>query len=252
MSEQQHILHSLAAPFDPAAISWRVGSVNGEKTKGMALAYIDSRDVQDRLDAVMGADWQDELSVQPNGLVTCRIGLLIDGVWRWRMDSTAALPPTLSGQEDHKAEQAREMAQKGAASDAFKRAGVKWGIGRYLYSLDSPWVRINKWKQIEDDERPRLQALLVRHSSSASTQALATGATGNKQSTPSQARKTGEYPRIEAALRAATNVADLAEVWARAQPALSQMPPGWVQHITAEKDRCKAVLLGDPLPQAAE
>jgi hypothetical protein len=252
MSEQQDILQRLAAPFDPAAISWRVGSVSKDKSKGMALAYIDSRDVQDRLDAVMGADWQDELSVQPNGLVMCRIGLLIDGVWRWRMDSTAALPPTSSEAEDAKAEQAREMAQKGAASDAFKRAGVKWGIGRYLYSLDSPWVRINQWKQIEDDERPRLQALLVRHSASASTPAPATGATGNKQNNPSQARKTGEYPRIEAALRAATNVADLAEVWARAQPALTQMPPGWVQHITAEKDRCKAVLLGDALPQAAE
>jgi hypothetical protein len=30
--------------------------------------------------------------------------------------------------------------EKGAISDALKRAAVKWGIGRYLYDLDSPWV----------------------------------------------------------------------------------------------------------------
>ncbi|MCP5002531.1 MAG: hypothetical protein GY941_01065, partial [Planctomycetes bacterium] len=30
-------------------------------------------------------------------------------------------------------------AEKGSISDAFKRAAVKWGIGRYLYSLDAVW-----------------------------------------------------------------------------------------------------------------
>jgi len=29
---------------------------------------------------------------------------------------------------------------KGGLSDAFKRAGYKWGIGRYLYRLESAWV----------------------------------------------------------------------------------------------------------------
>ena len=33
-------------------------------------------------------------------------------------------------------------ADKGALSDAFKRAAVLWGIGQYLYDLDSPWVAI--------------------------------------------------------------------------------------------------------------
>jgi hypothetical protein len=39
---------------------------------------------------------------------------------------------------------AKEMAQKGSYSDAFKRAAVKWGVGRYLYALDAPWVDIEK------------------------------------------------------------------------------------------------------------
>ena len=49
----------LTAPFDPARVSWRVGSTNKDKTRGMALAYIDARDVMDRLDDVCGPEgWQ--------------------------------------------------------------------------------------------------------------------------------------------------------------------------------------------------
>jgi hypothetical protein len=54
----------LAEPFDPEAISWRVGSTNinkqtnepyeGKEAQGLALAYLDARDVMDRLDLVCG------------------------------------------------------------------------------------------------------------------------------------------------------------------------------------------------------
>ena len=40
------ILAKLAAPFPPERISWRVGPTNKEKTKGIALAYIDARAAQ--------------------------------------------------------------------------------------------------------------------------------------------------------------------------------------------------------------
>jgi hypothetical protein len=32
--------------------------------------------------------------------------------------------------------------KKGMMSDALKRAAVRWGVGRYLYELKSPWVAI--------------------------------------------------------------------------------------------------------------
>jgi hypothetical protein len=41
---------ALSAPFAADEIDWRIGSTNGDKTKGMALAYIDARAVMDRLD----------------------------------------------------------------------------------------------------------------------------------------------------------------------------------------------------------
>ncbi len=55
---------------------------------------------------------------------------------------------------------AREMAVNGGCSDAFKRAAVWWGLGRYLYDIDAPWVRVDGACRIEPAELARLKALL--------------------------------------------------------------------------------------------
>lgn len=142
------LLAKLSAPFPPNRISWRVGSTAGDKTKGMALAYIDSRDVQDRLDQVCGADgWQCRYPHAGQKTV-CEIGVKCGEEWIWKADG--------AGDSDVEAE-------KGALSDAFKRAAVKWGIGRYLYDIDSPWVQITQKGRsyvIADHEHARLEKLL--------------------------------------------------------------------------------------------
>lgn len=123
-------LAKLKEPFPPDRISWRVGSTNKEKTKGMALAYIDARDVQDRLDDVCGpGNWQCRYSHATDKKTVCEIGLLLNSEWVWKADG--------AGDTDVEAE-------KGALSDAFKRAAVRWGVGRYLYDLDSPWVDLEE------------------------------------------------------------------------------------------------------------
>lgn len=204
------LLTRLAAPFPPPAVQWRITAVRKDGSKGQAACYIDARDVQMRLDEVCGADWQDELIIQSSGLVTCRIGLYIDGVWRWRMDATAAVRENKpDGQKlDAKDEQQREMTQKGAASDAFKRAAVKWGIGRYLYSIDAPWVQIDEYRGIARDEKQRLRALLDQHwtqwhgtrsRSVKTTDGVEPTAAG--QPTIEEARKNPDFARIELLLR---------------------------------------------------
>ena len=58
-------------------------------------------------------------------------------------------------------------AEKGALSDAFKRAAVRWGIGLYLYDISSPWVSIEaygKSYKIADSEYAKLEALLKTES----------------------------------------------------------------------------------------
>lgn len=122
------ILRGLMRPFEARQISWRVGATDREKTKGIALAYIDARDVMQRLDEVMGLNWQCRYSHADKKTI-CDIGLKLNNEWVWRSGG--------AGDTDVEAE-------KGAISDAFKRAAVLWGIGRYLYSLPNKWVAIKE------------------------------------------------------------------------------------------------------------
>lgn len=155
----------LKKPFDPSAISWRVGSTTKDKSKGMALAYIDARDVQDRLDEVCGVEgWQCRYVPMHDKKTVCEIGVRIGEAWIWKADG--------AGDSDVEAE-------KGALSDAFKRAAVRWGIGRYLYDLDSPWVELETYekngqtfaKGIKPSEYTRLRSILASKVPAESTKA---------------------------------------------------------------------------------
>lgn len=116
-------LTDLKRPFNAHQISWRVGRTNGEK--GMALAYIDARDVMERLDLVCGPEnWQCDYPWSDGSKVVCRIGIRINNEWIWKSNG--------AGDSSFEAE-------KGAMSDAFKRAAVLWGIGQYLYSCPNWW-----------------------------------------------------------------------------------------------------------------
>lgn len=145
-------LKALAAPFSPASISWRIGSTTTDKQRGMALAYLDARDVMDRLDEVCGpGGWQ---ATYPHAAqkTVCSIGILCGDHWVWKSNG--------AGDSDIEAE-------KGALSDAFKRAAVLWGVGRYLYSLPSPWVEIEtrgRTSVIKEHEYAKLAAVLAKHS----------------------------------------------------------------------------------------
>ncbi len=141
-------LKALSAPFDPQEVSWRVGSMTKDKDKGMALAYVDARVVMDRLDAVCGpAGWQCRYS-HANGKTVCDIAVKCGDEWIWKADG--------AGDSDIEAE-------KGALSDAFKRAAVRWGIGRYLYELPSPWVEVDQWKKIKAAEYKKLDQTIRQH-----------------------------------------------------------------------------------------
>ena len=120
----------LMAPFPVKAINWRVGATTKDKSKGIALAYIDARDVMKRLDDVVGLDnWQDKYPF----VGCCEIGIRIKDEWIWKANGAG---------ETH------VEAEKGQFSDAFKRAAVMWGIGRYLYSLPNVWVELDQYKRI--------------------------------------------------------------------------------------------------------
>jgi hypothetical protein len=124
----QEMFDELCRPFAAEEIEWRIGSTNADKTKGMALAYMDARAVMDRFDAVCGPDgWQCNYTMS-GAVAICNIGVLMpSGNWIWKADGAGATD--VEG-------------EKGMLSDALKRAAVRWGVGRYLYEMDSPWVAI--------------------------------------------------------------------------------------------------------------
>lgn len=118
-------LKLLFAEFPRDAVSWRAQTLTKEGDKALALAYIDARDVMDRLDDVCGTEnWQDRYEFHGTRTI-CYLSIRVGDEWITKADG--------AGDSDVEAE-------KGAISDALKRAAVKWGIGRYLYHIVSPWV----------------------------------------------------------------------------------------------------------------
>jgi len=128
------IFARLRDPFQADSVSVKIQST-GQTKKGaewaLYVAYIDARDVMERLDSVLGPDrWRDEYVVhgaESGGwVVECRLWIDIDGSGEWMAKSDV-------GEGDD---------AKSAFSDALKRAAVKWGIGRHLYGLRK--VRVYK------------------------------------------------------------------------------------------------------------
>ncbi len=143
-------LTDLHKPFPPSEIEWRVGSTNGAKDSGLALAYLTARHIMERLDEVCGPDkWQTRYEFHGSRTI-CYLSIKIGDEWVVKADG--------AGDSDVEAE-------KGAISDALKRAAVSWGIGRYLYSMNNVWVDIEpagKSYRIKRDQYAKLEMALAR------------------------------------------------------------------------------------------
>lgn len=161
----------LCAPFQPSAVKWRVGRAfwprssaaptQGQETTGIVLAYIDARDVMDRLDEVIGfGNWDCAYKcyqeAKPEGktetIHVATLNLRFSDHWMMSYDG-------VSDESDFEA-------IKGGASGAFKRAAVYVGIGRYLYGLGETKAKMvyrgGGWV-IREDEYPRLEKVVQEH-----------------------------------------------------------------------------------------
>lgn len=122
----------LHEPFSPHDIEWRVQS-SGEKNGNVwakVLAYVTNRAIQERLDEVCGPEnWRNEFKESPDGGVLCGLSIRVGDEWVTKWDG---------------AENTQVEAVKGGLSGAMKRAGVQWGIGRYLYNLPEGWAEITE------------------------------------------------------------------------------------------------------------
>ena len=95
------------------------------------MAYIDQRDLMDVLDAYCEYGWQKKYE-EVAGNLFCSIGInMPDSTIQWRSDCGV---------------ESNQDAEKGRASDAAKRAGVNWGVGRFLYDMKIQYVTTNAKK----------------------------------------------------------------------------------------------------------
>lgn len=156
----------------------------------VALLYKTARVDMDVLDNIVGPEkWTCDYK-EIKGNLFCGIGIAVDDDrWIWKWDCGIE-----SGQSDGNE-------KKAEASDAFKRAGFRWGIGRELYSAPFTFLRVatkkngNKYElddkyarfevsEIEYNERHISKLVIVNASTGA--EVFRYGNTRTAQKTPPQ------------------------------------------------------------------
>jgi Rad52/22 family double-strand break repair protein len=107
---------ALCAPFDDR-------EVRSRSQAGRQMSYITARTAMNRLDSVLGPEnWWDDYVPGENS-VLCRLTIrLPDGSTLTKADAGGYAGMPDAGDDD-----------KSGFSDGYKRAAVKFGVGRYLY-----------------------------------------------------------------------------------------------------------------------
>lgn len=171
----------LAEPFEPREVKFKPQMVKNNRC--LAMAYIDARLIQDRLDEVLGVEnWEDVYKILPDGSVMCKLRCKIGD--RWITKTDVGSPSEQPDMGDR---------LKAAFSDALKRAAVKFGIGRYLYRLSASWVDYDPVKK-QIVQVPQLPAWAVPKPKGAPVKATPAGFVAT------QPKK--EAPKVEAAPKA--------------------------------------------------
>lgn len=129
----------LRRPFTPDAVLWKVQASFRNFSAALIVPYIDARLAADRLDVVCGSNWQEgdperDLPAfkEVQGGLLCN--LVVFGIPR--SDVGSGYPGNT----------------KGLYSDAFKRAAVKWGVGRPLYAFPKTTLEVNEHGHLEKRE----------------------------------------------------------------------------------------------------
>lgn len=124
MKTNEEIEKQLKSPMN---YKWRIQSIN--EYKATCVAYVDARDVMDRLDQVFGVDGWEDYYYESDGKLFCKLTCHFQ---------SGAITKSDTGSESNVEK------DKGLASDTFKRAAVKFGVGRFLYSLGIEDLKVKK------------------------------------------------------------------------------------------------------------
>jgi hypothetical protein len=122
----------LLKPFARADIELKPTATTQDKTRALASPYADMRVYFARLDKICGPEhWSHTITLSERGAVCA---LTIFGV-------------TKSACGDYPRDASDENAATSAESQAFKRACVAFGLGRYLYNFPATWAAYDAQKK---------------------------------------------------------------------------------------------------------
>ena len=124
------IMKQLKEPFNEDELEFKVGATNEDKSMGLALAYVEARAIQNRLDRVLGVtNWKVQYREITGGFI-CNLAIRVNGEWTAKEDGAQVT--------DYES-------IKGGISSAFKRVAASgYGIGRYLYDVRTQWFPIKQ------------------------------------------------------------------------------------------------------------
>ena len=141
MTQHRDLYAALAAPFETEEVKLRTQA-------GRQLHYVTARTVMNRLDEVVGPEnwWDDFVPLEHS--VICRLTIrLPDGQVLTKADAGGYAGMADPGDDD-----------KSGFADAFKRAAVKFGVGRYLYRDGIPRFARETFKgRVEADSAPSVE-----------------------------------------------------------------------------------------------
>lgn len=133
-AEQMDLWSRLAAPVPVETIAWRQdGRAVQRDGRYLArfVAYIEANTVRERLDSVVPGEWDLTLELMPQLPGTDEEGLVV--AFKARLQILGVIREDVGTGRDYKQ----------AATDAFKRAAVRFGIGHELYAYEQNWVALD-------------------------------------------------------------------------------------------------------------
>ena len=146
----EELLAELEAPFSMDQVLWRVTNTANNRTRGQVVPYADPRAYTDRLNALVSPQgWTRSYeTVTMNNITrTKRNAEIVTGKILVTCTVTIDGLGTHSGTGEEWADE--DNAMTSAEAQAFKRSCSCFGLGRYFYDFDAPWV------DIDDKGRPK-------------------------------------------------------------------------------------------------
>lgn len=135
-------LHKLSDPLEASDIEFKPQTVfkwGQDSIYCTIVSYKNARTDMYLLDTICGPEnWQNEYKRDSKGVLQCGIDIKCKGEWIWKWSN---------GTETYIEK------QKGEYSDALKRAGVMWGIGRCLYDMPTVHVILNESEYYFDNDQ---------------------------------------------------------------------------------------------------